>query len=252
MALPKNSGFQIGAMSLISPPQASLGMNGSETAPEEPLEERTVVRVEERAVLVERPVLNDDGNLIVPGARLVAGLWRRLRKLQRILDGVADDIETRQPGVDGSSGSSPAHGRGTTAWRAFDRWSTHTSRTLRRRQDRRVVRALLEVTAGGMLLALGGTRLGIAVTVRAARALRAGVPPAAPAPYTASGPYPCCRAPDPADPADSPSAASGPPQQVGQELGLEDSGLSDQLIGPDAPHRWFTRGFNGEGGRVER
>ena len=62
MVLPKNSGFQIGEMSL------SPGCTG----PAKLVEELAAVRVEERAVAVERAVLDRDRDLVVLGARRVA------------------------------------------------------------------------------------------------------------------------------------------------------------------------------------
>ena len=81
IVLPKNSGFQIGEMSVS-------GMYG----PVDAVEERAGVRVEERAVGVEGTVLDGDRDLVVGlvGRELVVRLGRRARQHRRRADAAVE------------------------------------------------------------------------------------------------------------------------------------------------------------------
>ena len=68
----------------------------------EPLEERSVVRVEERPVGVERAVLDRDRDLVVLDSGRVAGRWRRAREdaADCVARAPAQEVEAGGAGVD--------------------------------------------------------------------------------------------------------------------------------------------------------
>ena len=67
--------------------------------PLEAIEVFAAVRVAERAVAQERPVLNRDGDLEVAHPRRVTDLGSRPGQTERVFDAVAQEIETREAGV---------------------------------------------------------------------------------------------------------------------------------------------------------
>ena len=113
IVLPKNSGFQIGEMSL-------LGMYG----PGKVIEKLAAARIEQRAIGVERAVLDRDRDFVITRSRRdrpapaparaefpPAGRWGRR----------AGD-KNRRAQHKRSAASCPACDRDTRAWRRADRW----------------------------------------------------------------------------------------------------------------------------------